>query len=172
MISTKTCGHNWSDTPAFSTKNAWKSYILRSIYPRALLSTAHPPHIWATIHHGDQHGQAPCPSAAFGDGGVPPVSVHSLCLQGWTTWTPPPLRTVWHHRGGGGGLLHSGGGPSPALLPADRGEPEEEHQMSSSREAWLWHVRPIWLPYNQFRDQQMSTLLRMLTINLSTVIFW
>lgn len=154
IIYSKTCGDSWSDTPESLTKGC-KSYILRHIYSRASLSTDHHPHIWATVHHGDQHGHAPCPSAAFGDGGVPPVSGHSLCLQGWTTWAPPPLRTVWHHWGGGGGLLHPGGGPSPALLPADRGEPEEEHQMSSSRRSssttvtcltYLASLQPVWRP--------------------------
>ena len=106
--------------------------IARQLLSRASSSPARPHHIWATVHHGDQHGHAPRPSAAFGDGGVPPVSGHSVRLQGRTTRAPPPLRTVWHHRGGGGGLLHPGGGPSPAVLLADRGEPEEEHQMSSS----------------------------------------
>lgn len=110
----------------------------------ASLSPAPHPHIWATVHHGDQHGHAPCPSAAFGDGGVPPVSGHSLCLQGRTTRAPPPLRTVWHHRGGGGGLLHPGGGPSPALLPADRGEPEEEHQMRHRSDVCLTCLASVW----------------------------
>lgn len=107
------------------------SVILNPYSSRGSLPPAPRSHIWATVDHGDQPGHAPCPSAAFGDGGVPPVTSHSLRLQGRTTRAPPPLRTVWHHRGGGGGLLHPGGGPGPAILLADRGELEEEHQMSS-----------------------------------------
>lgn len=30
--------------------------------------------------------------------------------------------------------------------------------------AWLWHVWPIWLPWSQFGDQQMSTVLWMQTM--------
>lgn len=100
---------------------------------RPLHSASNHPHICATVHHGDQRGRAACPFAAFGDGGVPPVSGSSLCLQGRPTGAPPPLRPVWHHRGGGGGgggLLQSGGGAGPPVVLADRGEPEEEHQVS------------------------------------------
>lgn len=105
-----------------------------------LHSASQRPHICATVHHGDQHGQAACPFAAFGDGGVPPVSGYSLCLQGRATGAPPPLRPVRHHRGGGGGgLLQSGGGPGPEVVLADRGEPEEEHQMSPFIIA-EWHL--------------------------------
>lgn len=115
------------------------------------------PHICATVHHGDQHGHAACPFATFGDGGVPPVSGHSLRLQGRATRAPPPLRTVWHHRGGGGGgLLQSGGGPSPEVVLADRGEPEEEHQMSPFV---IWaRVRWIRLGCIQSGDQQTPSL--------------
>lgn len=105
----------------------------KAIYTRPpLLSASRHPHICATVHHGDQHGHAACPFAAFGDGGVPPVSGCSVCLQGRPARAPPPLRPVWHHRGGGGGggLHQSGGGPGPEVVLADRGEPEEEHQMS------------------------------------------
>lgn len=115
---------------------------------KVIKNTAHPSlsasrhrHIGATVHHGDQHGHAACPFAAFGDGGVPPVSGYSLCLQGRAPRAPPPLRTVWHHWGGGGGLLQSGGGPGPEVVLADRGEPEEEHQMSPfiiwARARWI-----------------------------------
>ncbi|KAF3686719.1 hypothetical protein EXN66_Car002391 [Channa argus] len=62
---------------------------------------------------------------------------------------------LWHHRGGGGGLLHPGGRPGSAILPADCGEPEEEYQMSCSREStsttatrltYLASLQPVWRP--------------------------
>lgn len=113
----------------------------RVIYTRPPLhSASHQPPIGATVLHGDQHGHAACPFAAFGDGGVPPVSGYSLRLQGRPARAPPPLRPVWHHRGGGGGgLLQPGGGPGPEVVLADRGEPEEEHQMSPLL-IYKWHL--------------------------------
>lgn len=112
----------------------------------------------ASVLHGDQHGNSPCPSAAFGDGGVPPASGHGLRLQGWAVRAPPPLRAVRHHWGGGGGLLHPGGGPGPALIPADSGEPEAEHQMNSSMcpsalTCLIW----TWLACNQFWKPASAT---------------
>lgn len=133
--------------PAFGSAKQ-KSQTEEHIFFKVIKNTAYPslsasrhPHIGATVHHGDQHGHAACPFAASGDGGVPPVSGYSLCLQGRAPRAPPPLRTVWHHWGGGGGLLQSGGGPGPEVVLADRGEPEEEHQMSPfiiwARARWI-----------------------------------
>lgn len=128
--------------------------IKNTAYPS--LSASHHPHIGATVHHGDQHGHPACPFAAAGDGGVPPVSGYSLCLQGRAPGAPPPLRTVWHHWGGGGGLLQSGGGPGPEVVLADRGEPEEEHQMSPFI---IWaRARWIRLGRSQSGDQRTPSL--------------
>lgn len=67
---------------------------------------------------------------------------------------------MWHHWGGGGGLLHPGGGPSPTILPADRREPEKEHQMIYSKESlsmtvtcliYLASLQPVWRPTDVYR---------------------
>lgn len=162
---------------------------IKLIYIRPPLhSASHHPHNCATVHHGDQHGHAACPFAAFGDGGVPPLSGYSLCLQGWPTRAPPPLRPVWHHRGGGGGgrLLQSGGGPGPEVVLADRGEPEEEYQMSpfiigewhlsedqpmswtqtdeadahsQAERAWIWRKKTLMITINKLEGLNRKALL-------------